>query len=152
MTLWVAVLAAGVLAYLVKLGGYLVPERVLEVPWVDRVVPLLTVALLSSLVVTQGFLTDGTPTVDARAAPDPRPTYRLPPMTRTFASVVPVVKLQENVSARGLPTRSTTPVESSAVKAVLVRSQASCAKRPATVESTPPLIPRTRARVLVSTR
>lgn len=68
MTLWVAVLAAGVLAYLVKLGGYLVPERVLEVPWVDRVVPLLTVALLSSLVVTQGFLTDGTPTVDARAA------------------------------------------------------------------------------------
>ena len=30
--------------------------------------PLLTVALLASLVVTQGFLTDGIPTVDARAA------------------------------------------------------------------------------------
>lgn len=67
MTLWVAVLAAGVLAYALKLGGYLVPERVLEVPWIDRVVPLLTVALLSSLVVTQGLLTDGVPTVDARA-------------------------------------------------------------------------------------
>jgi hypothetical protein len=68
MTLWVAVLAAGLLAYLIKLGGYLVPQRVLEVPWIDRVVPLLTVALLSSLVVTQGFLADGMPTVDARAA------------------------------------------------------------------------------------
>lgn len=68
MTLWVAVLAAGALAYLVKLGGYLVPERVLEVPWVDRVVPLLTVALLSSLVVTQGLLSGGVPTLDARAA------------------------------------------------------------------------------------
>ena len=68
MTLWIAVLAAGALAYAIKLGGYLVPERVLEVRWVERVVPLLTVALLSSLVVTQGFLTDGIPTVDARAA------------------------------------------------------------------------------------
>lgn len=68
MTLWAAVLAAGMLAYLVKLGGYLVPQRVLEVPWVDRVVPLLTVALLSSLVVTQGLLADGMPVVDARAA------------------------------------------------------------------------------------
>lgn len=68
MTLWLGVLLAGAVAYLVKLGGYLVPERLLEVPWVDRVVPLLTVALLSSLVVTQGFLSEGVPTVDARAA------------------------------------------------------------------------------------
>lgn len=66
MTLWVVVIAAGLLAYLVKLGGYLVPQRVLAVPWIDRVVPLLTVALLSSLVVTQGFLSDGRPTLDAR--------------------------------------------------------------------------------------
>lgn len=69
MTLWLAVVAACGLAYLIKLGGYLVPERVLALPWVDRVVPLLTVALLSSLVITQGFLDDdGLPTVDARAA------------------------------------------------------------------------------------
>lgn len=68
MTLWIGVLAAGAIAYLIKLGGYLVPERLLEVPWVDRVVPLLTVALLSSLVVTQGFLSQGVPTLDARAA------------------------------------------------------------------------------------
>ena len=44
MTLWIAVLGAGALAYGLKLGGYLVPERILEVPWIDRVVPLLTVA------------------------------------------------------------------------------------------------------------
>lgn len=69
MTMWIAVLVAGALAYLLKLGGYLVPERILEVPWIERVVPLLTVALLSSLVITQGFLnSDAMPTVDARAA------------------------------------------------------------------------------------
>ncbi len=69
MTAWVTVLAACALAYLLKLIGYLVPERVLEIPWVARVTPLLPVALLSSLVVTQAFLTsDGTFVLDARAA------------------------------------------------------------------------------------
>lgn len=69
MTLWIAVVAACLLAFLTKLAGYLVPERVLEVPWIERVVPLLTVALLSALVVTQGFLDgNGIPTLDARAA------------------------------------------------------------------------------------
>lgn len=69
MTLWVAVLGACLLAWLIKLGGYLVPEQVLHIPWVERVVPLLTVALLSALVVTQGFLSaERLPTVDARAA------------------------------------------------------------------------------------
>lgn len=69
MTLWIAVVAACLLAWLIKLGGYLVPERILQVPWVDRVVPLLTVALLSALVITQGFLdAHRLPTLDARAA------------------------------------------------------------------------------------
>jgi hypothetical protein len=68
MTLWAAVVAVSLLAFLTKLAGYLVPERLLEVPWVERVVPLLTVALLSALVITQGFLdADGLPTLDARA-------------------------------------------------------------------------------------
>lgn len=68
MTLWAAVVAVSLLAFLTKLGGYLVPQRLLEVPWVERVVPLLTVALLSALVITQGFLDgDGLPTLDARA-------------------------------------------------------------------------------------
>lgn len=69
MTLWLAVLAACLVAYLLKLAGYLVPERILEIPWVARVTPLLPVALLSSLVVTQAFLTPaGTFVLDARAA------------------------------------------------------------------------------------
>lgn len=69
MTLWLAVLTACLLAWLTKFAGYLVPDRVLDVPWVDRVVPLLTIALLSALVVTQGFLgPDRLPVVDARAA------------------------------------------------------------------------------------
>lgn len=69
MTLWIAVLGACLLAWVLKMSGYLVPERVLHIPWVDRVVPLLTVALLSALVVTQGFLDiERLPTLDARAA------------------------------------------------------------------------------------
>ncbi|WP_153397717.1 AzlD domain-containing protein [Ornithinicoccus halotolerans] len=68
MTLWVAVAAACALAYALKLAGYLVPHRLLEVPWVARVTPLLPVALLSSLVVTQAFVGDRTLVLDARAA------------------------------------------------------------------------------------
>lgn len=69
MSLWVAVVAACLLAYALKLLGYLVPHQFLEVPWVTRVAPLLPVALLSSLVVTQALLTDdGLVTLDPRAA------------------------------------------------------------------------------------
>lgn len=69
MTLWVAVLAACALAFGLKLAGYLVPQHVLEIPWVQRVTPLLPVALLSALIVTQAVLTDGgTLVLDARAA------------------------------------------------------------------------------------
>lgn len=69
MTLWTAVLLACLLAYALKLGGYVVPHAWLEIPWVARVTPLLPVALLSALVVTQAFLApEGTMVVDARAA------------------------------------------------------------------------------------
>lgn len=69
MILWIAVLSACALSFLLKLSGYVVPERYLQRPWMQRVIPLLPVALLSSLLVTQAFLTDdGTATLDARAA------------------------------------------------------------------------------------
>lgn len=69
MTLWIAVLAACAGAFLLKLLGYLVPAQILQTPWVHRVTTLLPVALLTSLVVTQAFLSpEGTPTLDARAA------------------------------------------------------------------------------------
>lgn len=69
MSLWLTVLGACLAAYLLKLGGYLVPHEVLETPWVARVTTLLPVALLSSLVVSQTFQGDGGAlTLDARAA------------------------------------------------------------------------------------
>lgn len=68
MTMWLAVLAACAVAYLLKLGGYLVPHSVLETPWVARVTMLLPVALLAALVVTQALLSEaGTLVLDARA-------------------------------------------------------------------------------------
>lgn len=69
MTLWVAVIAACLLAYALKLSGYLVPESRVSSPAVSRILPLLPVALLASLVVTQAFLGEGgSLVVDARAA------------------------------------------------------------------------------------
>lgn len=69
MTMWLAVLAACALAFGLKLAGYLVPQQVLDIPWVHRVTPLLPVALLSALIVTQAVLTSsGDLVLDARAA------------------------------------------------------------------------------------
>lgn len=69
MSMWWAVLGACALAYALKLAGYLVPQHVLEIPWVHRVTPLLPVALLSALIVTQAALTStGHFVLDARAA------------------------------------------------------------------------------------
>lgn len=69
MTLWIAVLAACVLSYALKLSGYLVPERALADERVRRITPLLPVALLSALILSQSLLDDaGGLTLDARAA------------------------------------------------------------------------------------
>lgn len=58
MTSWPAVIATIVGCYLLKLLGYVVPERVLDGPRVRRSVELLPVALLSALVVVEA-LADG---------------------------------------------------------------------------------------------
>jgi uncharacterized membrane protein len=55
MTLWFLVLATIVGCYLFKVGGYLVPARVLDRPGVRRVVELLPVALLAALVVVEAI-------------------------------------------------------------------------------------------------
>lgn len=69
MSMWLAVLAACALAYLLKLAGYLVPQHVLDIPWVHRVTPLLPVALLTALIITQSVLTnEGHLVADARLA------------------------------------------------------------------------------------
>ena len=53
MTLWVLVIATVVGCYLLKLAGYLVPERVLDHGPTRRAVELLPVALLAALVVVE---------------------------------------------------------------------------------------------------
>jgi uncharacterized membrane protein len=67
MSVWVTVLAACLAAYLLKLAGYLVPDRWLSGMRVRRTTALLPVALLMALVVVQTFATAGSGlTVDAR--------------------------------------------------------------------------------------
>lgn len=69
MSHWVTVLLACLLAYLLKLAGYLVPERLLSGERVRRVTGLLPVALLTALVVVQTFASsDHGLTIDPRTA------------------------------------------------------------------------------------
>lgn len=53
MSVWGAVLLAGVGCYLLKLAGLSVPARVLDRPVVSRVADLIPVALLAALVAVQ---------------------------------------------------------------------------------------------------
>lgn len=65
---WVAVLAAAVICFALKLAGWLVPPRVLDDPRVRRGAVLLPVALLAGLVVVQVLSTGRSLVLDARAA------------------------------------------------------------------------------------
>ncbi|WP_425491568.1 AzlD domain-containing protein [Kineococcus aurantiacus] len=65
---WIAVLAAGVVSFLLKFAGYVVPAGPLEEPRVRRVTAVLPAALLASLVVLQTFSTGRDLVLDARAA------------------------------------------------------------------------------------
>lgn len=65
---WVALLAAGVGCYLLKLAGLSVPPRVLARPTVARVTGLMPVALLGSLVAVQALGAGQAIVVDARLA------------------------------------------------------------------------------------
>lgn len=65
--LWNAfVLVAALACYALKLGGHLIPRAWLASERVSRITTLVTVALLVSLVVVQGFADGRTLTVDAR--------------------------------------------------------------------------------------
>jgi uncharacterized membrane protein len=69
MTLWGAVVVAALVAFALKLAGYLVPERALAHPRTRRVTAAVPVAMLAALVATQTFgAPDGTLVVDARLA------------------------------------------------------------------------------------
>ncbi|MET0523173.1 MAG: AzlD domain-containing protein [Nocardioides sp.] len=64
---WVALIAAGVGCYLLKLGGLSVPPRVLERPVVERIADLIPVALLAALIAVQVFASGHGLVLDARA-------------------------------------------------------------------------------------
>jgi uncharacterized membrane protein len=66
--IWLAVLGAALGCYLLKLGGLLVPARVLQQPTVQRVAEQLPVALLMALVAVGTFAEGRSLVLDARAA------------------------------------------------------------------------------------
>lgn len=66
--IWVAVLSGAAGCYLLKVAGLSVPARLLEDPRVRRTAGLLPVALLTALIATQTFTTEGVLTFDARVA------------------------------------------------------------------------------------
>lgn len=66
MTIWIALVAAGLLVWALKNLGYLVPSRWVEGALMSRVAGLVTVALLSSLVVSQTLQQGSGLVLDAR--------------------------------------------------------------------------------------
>jgi branched-subunit amino acid transport protein len=65
---WAALLVACAACYAIKLAGLSLPQRFLEGPRVQRIIPLLPVALLAALVATQTFATGRHLVLDVRAA------------------------------------------------------------------------------------
>lgn len=68
MTLWAWIGIACAIAFVTKLGGYLVPRSWLDSPAVHDALASVTVGLLSALVVANTFANGQTLTLDARVA------------------------------------------------------------------------------------
>ena len=66
--IWAPLLVACAACYAIKLAGLSLPQRFLEGPRVQRIIPLLPVALLAALVATQTFATGSHLVLDVRAA------------------------------------------------------------------------------------
>ena len=66
--MWVAIVAAGVLAWATKVAGHVVPESWLEKPRVHRIAAFVTVALLAALFAVQAFTSGADVVLDARIA------------------------------------------------------------------------------------
>ena len=67
MTVWLAIVLAGVGCWVLKVAGLSVPPRILERPLVERVADLIPVALLSALIGVQVFTSGTGLALDARA-------------------------------------------------------------------------------------
>ncbi|HEV2218571.1 MAG TPA: AzlD domain-containing protein [Candidatus Dormibacteraeota bacterium] len=66
--IWTPLLVASAACYAIKLAGLSLPQRFLGDRRIQRVVPLLPVALLAALVATQTFATGHHLVLDVRAA------------------------------------------------------------------------------------
>jgi uncharacterized membrane protein len=66
--IWPAVIIGSVGCYLLKVAGYVVPERVLNNPSLRRLTALLPIALLAALVGVQTFSVGTAVQIDARVA------------------------------------------------------------------------------------
>ena len=66
--MWAGLLVASAACYGLKLAGLSLPERWLQDARLQRIVPLLPVALLAALVATQTFATGTHLVLDVRAA------------------------------------------------------------------------------------
>ena len=66
--IWITLLVASVACYAIKLAGLSLPQRFLEGPRVQRIIPLLPVALLAALVATQTFAAGRHLVLDVRVA------------------------------------------------------------------------------------
>ena len=68
MSLWLAVIFAGIGCYLLKLAGLSIPARLVEHPVIERVADFIPVALLAALVAVQVFASGQALVLDARLA------------------------------------------------------------------------------------
>jgi len=64
--LWLVVVGASLAVFVIKLVGYLVPQRLVEGPLLSRIAAVVTVALLASLVASQTLQGGGGVIFDAR--------------------------------------------------------------------------------------
>jgi len=68
MSLWLAVIGAGIGCYLLKLAGLSIPARFVEHPVIERIADFIPVALLAALVAVQVFASGQSLVLDARLA------------------------------------------------------------------------------------
>jgi len=68
MSVWLAVIGAGIGCYLLKLAGLAIPARFVEHPIVERIADFIPVALLAALVAVQVLASGQSLVLDARLA------------------------------------------------------------------------------------
>lgn len=64
--IWWIVIAASAVVFVLKMAGYVVPQRLVQGPLLSRVAGLVTIGLLSALVIAQTFQGGEGLQVDAR--------------------------------------------------------------------------------------